>query len=79
MPRRLQPRAGVLGGGVTRAGEQLRRPVAERRSGGDAAACAARRLVLADLGDDLGVQAAAAVAQERSAQDRLGAARSPTA
>ena len=56
----------VLGGGVTRAGDQLLRPV--REAGLAAALNPARRsgdIVLSALGDRLGVVAAAAIALER--------------
>lgn len=62
----FNPELVVLGGGVTRAGEQLLGPV---RAGGlaQAMAPAARsaEIVLAELGDRLGVVSAAAVAFER--------------
>ena len=62
----FNPELVILGGGVTRAGEQLLGPV---RAGGlaQAMAPAARsaEIVLAELGDRLGVVSAAAVAFER--------------
>ena len=57
----------ALGGGVTRAGDLLLQPV--RRAALDAAlppARAAAEIVIAELGDELGVAGAAAIALERS-------------
>jgi glucokinase len=62
----FNPELVVLGGGVTRAGDQLLRPV--REAGLAAALGPARRaadVVLAQLGDQVGVVAAAAIAFER--------------
>jgi glucokinase len=62
----FNPELIVLGGGVTRAGDQLLRPV--REAGLSGALGPARKsgdIVLAELGDRLGVVAAAALAFER--------------
>ena len=67
----FNPELIVLGGGVTRAGDQLLRPV--REAGLAQAMGPARRsadIVLSELGDQLGVVSAAAVAFERLG-DRL--------
>ena len=74
----FDPEVVILGGGVTRAGEQLRRPVAERAHQVAMTPMRGTPIVLAELGDQLGVQAAAAVAQERLAQDRLAREGAPT-
>ena len=74
----FDPEVVILGGGVTRAGEQLRRPVAERAHQVAMTPMRATPIVLAELGDQLGVQAAAAVAQERLAHDRLAREGAPT-
>jgi glucokinase len=62
----FNPELIVLGGGVTRAGDQLLRPVREQGLG-QALGPAARSgdIVLAELGDQVGVVAAAAIAFER--------------
>lgn len=62
----FNPQIVVLGGGVTRAGDQLLRPVREAALG-QALAPAARvaDIVLAELGEKLGVVSAAAVAFDR--------------
>jgi glucokinase len=70
----FNPELVVLGGGVTRAGRQLLDPV--RELGLALAMPPARRsgdVVLAGLGDDLGVVSAAAVAFERMPADRPAA------
>ena len=62
----FNPRLIVLGGGVTRAGDQLLRPVREaglRQAMGPAARTG--DIVVAELGDQLGVTSAAVVAFER--------------
>jgi glucokinase len=65
----FDPNVVILGGGVTRAGEQLRRPVAERARRVAMTPMRTTPVVLAELGDQLGVQAAAAVAHERLAHE----------
>jgi glucokinase len=61
----FDPDVVILGGGVTRAGEQLRRPVEERAQRVAMVPMRQTPVVLAGLGDRIGVQAAAAVAHER--------------
>ncbi len=77
----FNPELVVLGGGVTRAGEQLLAPV---RAGAAAQAMApaarAGEVVLAELGDSLAVVAAASVAFERlDTRPRVGVAPSAVA
>lgn len=64
----FEPELVVLGGGVTRAGEQLLGPVRERVRG-DAMkpAAAAAEIVQSALGDQVGVVGAAAIVHERAA------------
>jgi glucokinase len=62
----FNPQLIVLGGGVTRAGDQLLQPVREiAMRDAMAPAAGAADIVLAELGEDLGVVSAAAVAFER--------------
>ena len=58
----FEPERVVLGGGVTRSGEQLLRPVRERVRGDAMAPAGAAEIVLAALGERVGVVGAAAVA-----------------
>jgi glucokinase len=64
----FEPELVVLGGGVTRAGEQLLDPVRERvRRDAMGPAAEASDVKLAALGDQVGVVGAAAIALERAA------------
>jgi glucokinase len=66
----FNPELVVLGGGVTRAGDQLLQPVREiALRDAMAPAAGAADIVLAELGEDLGVVSAAAVAFERLPRD----------
>jgi glucokinase len=61
----FDPDVVILGGGVTRSGDQLLRPVVDRAQRVAMTPMRDTPVVLARLGDQLGVQAAAAVAHER--------------
>jgi glucokinase len=64
----FEPELVVLGGGVTRAGEQLLGPVRERvRADAMKPAGTAADIVLSALGDQVGVVGAAAIVHERAA------------
>jgi glucokinase len=64
----FEPELVVLGGGVTRAGEQLVGPVRERvRADAMKPAAAAAEIVQSALGDHVGVVGAAAIVHERAA------------
>ena len=63
----FEPELVVLGGGVTRAGEQLLGPVRERvRDEAMRPAGAAAEIVQSALGDHVGVVGAAAIVHERA-------------
>jgi len=69
----FEPELVVIGGGVSRAGEQLLAPLRERvRAGAMRPAGEAVRIVRSALGDHVGVVGAAAIVYERAALDGNG-------